>query len=148
MQENIDLSELATITAWGNIFTDKRRYSPLDIVKVTIRRESKDSICRLKVKDSKSNIYIDKLVRLSKSSGITQIKCGGRLGIHTIFVDFGNKGKFDCLCHFLLEAFTCLKTGDERFDNLGKIVRDGMDLNTREYIIYITREENSWLHNR
>ncbi len=81
--------EEATMGAYGDLFTDQRRYRPLDTVTVTVQGRSKgDERATIKVLDARLEPYYEAVMPLRDNRGEVQFTAAGPLGVHWIFLYF------------------------------------------------------------
>jgi len=136
-RKRINPKQEATIRAWGDIILKKRSLEPLDEVKIKIITPFllKDNVCKIRVIDSKGFEYVNNILEVRGRKISFSFIASGELGIHTIFVDFGNKEKNDRMCNFLVDIATRIKARNPCFSTLFPRTKEAMLLNRRTYTL-------------
>ena len=119
---------------FGAIYTDKRAYRPLDLVKVEIRgRASGDRRCRIRVADPAQRVYFERDVDLTGNRGAVSFPASGPLGSHYVYLGWPGELRYSRYLNFRLDAETGVETGDPDFDRLFPFTREAVLLGRRDY---------------
>ena len=79
----------ATISAYGDLATDRRIYKPLDRITLKITgRHHGDKSCRIRVCDAQLKPYYEADIKLSNNRGEAEFHAAGQLGVHWVYLYF------------------------------------------------------------
>lgn len=124
----------ATMGAYGDLFTDQRRYRPLDTVTVTVQgRDKGDDRATIKVLDARLEPYFEAVVPLHDNRGQFQFTAAGPLGVHWIYLYWPDAERHQRYTNFVLDAETAIETGNPDYDQLYPLTRDALQLGRRVF---------------
>jgi len=124
----------ATMSAYGDLSTDRRSYRPLDRVVVQITgRYRGDQSCRIRVCDAELQPYYEAEVELSDNHGEVNFRAVGALGVHWIYLYFPDSDRHSRYANFLLDCETSIETGNPDYDELYTITKEALQLSRRDF---------------
>lgn len=81
-----------TVRAYGDLWTDRDEYQPLDTVTVSIIGRAKgDDRCHVRVEDAALRPYFEAEVLLENGNGVVSFTAAGALGVHWVYLRFADK---------------------------------------------------------
>ena len=124
----------ATISAYGDLVTDRRSYRPLDKVTVQIiGRDRGDERCRIRVHDASLQSYYENEVTLLNNHGEVSFLTSGTLGVHWIYLYFPDSDRHMRYTNFIVDCETSIETGNPAYDTLYPITKGAMLLGQRTF---------------
>ncbi|NLS79097.1 MAG: hypothetical protein GXY76_17745 [Chloroflexi bacterium] len=124
----------ATMGAYGDITTDRRRYAPLDTVRVRVTGRARgDVCCKVCVLDAKLRPYHEAQVKLVDNHGEVQFSAAGALGVQWLYLYFPSEERHSRYTNIVVDAETGIRTGNPLFDGLYPLTREALQLGRREF---------------
>lgn len=123
-----------TMSAYGDLITDRKSYRPLDRVTVQIKgRYSGDSQCRIRVCDAQLKLYYETEIELANNRGEVSFQAAGALGVHWIYLYFPGSDYHSRYANFLVDCETYVETGNPDYDELYPITKQALQLSRRDF---------------